>query len=837
MAHIATVAAITGTGTVYAVNALGVQRIVKAGDVLEKGETLKTVGNATVELLMDDGNLLAVAPDKTVHLDDNVSQSDTLPTAADSAISSSATSETIIQALERGTDLSTTLDATAAGLDGGGGGGNSFVQLLRISEGVDAQSYNFNFSGLGVLPITEGVGVVATASTTVANVTASLSVNPIAGDGVINATEAQSPMTTVSGTVGGDVKVGDTVTILVNNHTTTTTVTADENGKFVFHADVATSDLSADSTVDVSVKTSNADQTATATATAKAVVAFDTVAEAAISIDPVGNDIITAAQAVAGGNVMVTGTVGGDAKVNDVVTITVNGHETTGLVTQGPNGLVFSVPVAVADLVADKTIDASVKATDAYGNTVTTTAHHTVTGQSVASNEATVVTEDQAPVAGQLTATGAVTVVSSSGLSNAVDPTSTTLVTHTVTANGVTQNTPALGTLNVHADGTYDFNVSNSAVQFLGQGEKIVQTYEVKSADGTATSTITVMINGTNDAPVAVVATDSSTEGGALVTGQLVATDADDSTTLSFSAVGTVPAGLTLNADGSYSFDPSNAAYNHLAAGATQEVVLSFKANDGNADSATQTLTITVTGTNDAPVAQVATNTATEGGSLVNGQLTGTDADDSTTLSFSAVGAVPAGLTLNADGSYSFDPSNVAYNHLAAGVTQEVVLSFKANDGIADSAVQTLTITVTGTNDAPVAVVATDSATEGGAVVNGQLTGTDADDATTLSFSAVGTVPAGLTLNADGSYSFDPSNAAYNHLAAGATQEVVLSFKANDGVTDSAIQTLKITVTGTNDTPVAVVATNSATEGGAVVNGQLTGTDADDGTTLSFSAV
>ena len=91
MATIATVASITGNGTVYAVNASGVQRIVKAGDVLEKGETLRTVGNAAVELLMDDGNLMAVAPDKTVRLDDNVSQSDALPTTVDSAITSSAT--------------------------------------------------------------------------------------------------------------------------------------------------------------------------------------------------------------------------------------------------------------------------------------------------------------------------------------------------------------------------------------------------------------------------------------------------------------------------------------------------------------------------------------------------------------------------------------------------------------------------------------------------------------------------------------------------------------------------------------------------------------------------
>ena len=45
-----------------------------------------------------------------------------------------------------------------------------------------------------------------------------------------------------------------------------------------------------------------------------------------------------------------------------------------------------------------------------------------------------------------------------------------------------------------------------------------------------------------------------------------------------------------------------------------------------------------------------------------------------------------------------------------------------------------------------------------------------------------------MTLNADGSYSFDASNAAYQHLAAGATQDVVVSYTVTDehGATEHA---------------------------------------------------
>jgi VCBS repeat-containing protein len=164
-----------------------------------------------------------------------------------------------------------------------------------------------------------------------------------------------------------------------------------------------------------------------------------------------------------------------------------------------------------------------------------------------------------------------------------------------------------------------------------------------------------------------------------------------------------------------------------------------------------------------------------------------------------------------------------------------VVVHFKANDGLANSAIQTLTITVTGTNDAPVATAKTDAATEGGSTINGNVVATDLDDGASLTYSVTdaGPLPAGLTFNADGSYSFDPANGAYDHLAKDATQDVVVHFKANDGLANSAIQTLTITVTGTNDAPVATAKTDAATEGGSTINGNVVATDLDDGASLT----
>ena len=153
---IATVAAITGSGTVFAIDAQGVSRQLKVGDELQKGETIRTVGDARVELLMEDGHLLAIAPAQSVRLDENVVQSEQLPSAQDSAVTTPATADTVIQALERGTDLNQALDATAAGLGaGGGGGGSTFVQLLRITEGTDPLAYNYSFNSAGQLSATQ----------------------------------------------------------------------------------------------------------------------------------------------------------------------------------------------------------------------------------------------------------------------------------------------------------------------------------------------------------------------------------------------------------------------------------------------------------------------------------------------------------------------------------------------------------------------------------------------------------------------------------------------------------------------------------------------------------
>ncbi|MHC2685139.1 VCBS repeat-containing protein [Bradyrhizobium diazoefficiens] len=397
----------------------------------------------------------------------------------------------------------------------------------------------------------------------------------------------------------------------------------------------------------------------------------------------------------------------------------------------------------------------------------------------------------------------------------------------------------AVAGLTLNPDGSYSLDAANAAYQHLAQGAAtdVVANYTVTDEHGaTSSSTLTITLTGTNDAPVAVADTNSGLED-STITGTVASNDSDidDGAVLTYAQTSAV-AGLALNPDGSYSLDAGNAAYQHLAQGATTDVVANYTVTDEHGATSNSTLTITLTGTNDAPVAVADTNSGLED-STITGTVASNDSDvdDGAGLTYAQTSAV-GGLTLNPDGSYSLDADNAAYQHLAQGVTTDVVANYTVTDEHGATSNSTLTITLSGTNDAPVAVADTDSGLE-----DSTITGTvasndsDVDDGATLSYSLDAAVT-GLTLNSDGSYSLDAGNAAYQHLAQGATTDVVANYTVTDEHGATSSSTLTITLTGTNDGPVAVADTNSGLE-----DSTITGTvasndsDVDDGATLSYS--
>ncbi|WP_101048796.1 retention module-containing protein [Macromonas nakdongensis] len=143
----ATVLSVTGNAVV--VQADGSTRALKVGDVVQKGETVRTAAGARVELMMEDGQVVAMGPTQTVRVDEAMAKAEDTPAAENAAVQN-GTIEQITQVLEQGGDLTQELEAAAAGATAGGGGdGSDFVRLLRIVEGVDPLAYDYNFDPLG----------------------------------------------------------------------------------------------------------------------------------------------------------------------------------------------------------------------------------------------------------------------------------------------------------------------------------------------------------------------------------------------------------------------------------------------------------------------------------------------------------------------------------------------------------------------------------------------------------------------------------------------------------------------------------------------------------------
>ncbi|MDC8443680.1 VCBS domain-containing protein [Halomonas aquamarina] len=99
--------------------------------------------------------------------------------------------------------------------------------------------------------------------------------------------------------------------------------------------------------------------------------------------------------------------------------------------------------------------------------------------------------------------------------------------------------------------------------------------------------------------------------------GQLEATDPDvadlgDELTYALAEGQEEVEGFTLNADGSYTFDAAQEAFQALQAGDTQDIVIAYTVTDSEGATSTSTLTLTVTGTDDAPVVSIEEGTANE---------------------------------------------------------------------------------------------------------------------------------------------------------------------------------------------------------------------------------
>ena len=198
---------------------------------------------------------------------------------------------------------------------------------------------------------------------------ATVTINTVGGDDVINADEVKAGQIEVSGTVGGDVHKGDKVHITVNNITVDADVVElpHMNGQLGYSALVNTAGLQTDPTIYVSVTGEDAAKN-TQTANSQKPVTIDTNVVAEIHLDKVSDDDVLNNAQTNLQHTKISGYVTGDVDVGDLVTIRVGGKDLVAKVTSSGGKKVFSVDASTVDLVHDQNITAHVTAHDDAGN-------------------------------------------------------------------------------------------------------------------------------------------------------------------------------------------------------------------------------------------------------------------------------------------------------------------------------------------------------------------------------------------------------------------------------------------------------------------------------------
>ncbi len=466
------------------------------------------------------------------------------------------------------------------------------------------------------------------------------------------------------------------------------------------------------------------------------------------------------------------------------------------------------------------------------------------------------------------------------GTFHATDPNGGTALTFGI-SGGTTGGSTALGgvTYDVSDAGPYGtlyLNSSTGAYTYVPNSGAInaltaptTENFIITVSDGTLSTnqTFTVTLNGANDAPtLAAVTGPIDADTAALdhfnaVTGVLAGADVDlPAQTLTYGIVGGTTGGsivlggvtydvseigtygtLYLNSTtGAYTFVPNDTAINALTAPTTEN--FTFTASDGTL-STNQTLTVTLNGANDAPtLAPVTGPTETDTAALdhfnaVTGVLTGTDVDlPAQTLTYGIVGGT-ADVSLSgynqsltdaygklyvntATGAYTFVPNDTAINALATTTTEN--FTFTVSDGTL-SANQVVTVTLNGTNDAPLITAqdligaVTEQITPAGNLSDsGLISFTDVDLTDVHLVSATGT-PIGTTLgtltavkNTDTTgtgtggqltWTYTVAASAVEYLAAGQTKVESFTITLDDQHGGLITRQIDVTITGTNDAP------------------------------------
>lgn len=280
-----------------------------------------------------------------------------------------------------------------------------------------------------------------------------------------------------------------------------------------------------------------------------------------------------------------------------------------------------------------------------------------------------------------------------------------------------------------------------------------------------------------------------------------------------------------------WSFAVDNAAVQYLAAGQVLTQSYDLAITDGSGETAVQTVTVTITGTNDVPIVSASGTNAIFGedaAAPVGGVLAFSDVDliDSHSVSFEPLEGGYAGSfsiaisdTATSDGSgelawsFSADPGD--FQGLREGQTVLQRYLVTVSDGNGGTTQQLVNVTIVGTNDAPVVSGEAAQTDEDTALMIDVLANDSDIDGGTVSIASVsGTSALGGTVSiVNGQVEYDPTGAAQlQALNSGQSVTDTFSYVVSDGQ-------------GGTTTATATVVVEGRADGGAVDDSFATGED------------
>ena len=280
---------------------------------------------------------------------------------------------------------------------------------------------------------------------------------------------------------------------------------------------------------------------------------------------------------------------------------------------------------------------------------------------------------------------------------------------------------------------------------------------------------------------------------------------------------------LSIDEHGNYTYTP-NANYN-----GTDSITIEVTNQYGQSDTAI--LTFAIEAVNDAPVAQEDSANIAENATLIISAEdilandSDVDVDDKLSLLSISAPEHKGVATLDANGNLSFI-AGTDFDHLAEGVSEEVEISYVIEDSAGATATSTIKVTVTGTNDIPIAQVDTVTLDEDNTIMIDVLANdSDVDDGDVLTIKEISNQPnhGVVTLNENGTLNYRPTE---NYFGTDSFTYTVVDSQGAEVTSE-----VTVTVNGINDAPTLAQTVESITLIDSIkTSGHITASDIEDDT-------